>query len=234
MIILPYGERALLVNFEQQIDPDINQKVINLHHALTGEPGVTFTIPAYASLTVGFDPAQVTFDELKEIIIDKGSSSKGVNYTANTYLIPVCYDHKMAPDMEEVCQLTGLNEEEIIRLHTSHTYRVFMLGFVAGFAYLGSLPEALQCPRKQSPRKVVPQGAVGLAGFQTGIYPTEAPGGWQLIGQTPVKTFDPAKDEPVVLKPGDQVRFRAIPEAEYDSIQDSVKFGTYDWEVIHA
>ena len=230
MIILPYGDSALLVNFEQRIDEDINQRVIGLQKILESQEGVTFTIPAYCSLTIGFDAAIINAAQLTEFIQHQEQTSSGTQ-TGTTYMVPVCYEGDFAPDMQEVCELTGLAKEEIIRLHSSTAYRVFMLGFIAGFAYLGKLPEALQCPRKQTPRKVVPQGAVGLAGFQTGIYPADAPGGWQLIGQTPLKTFQPHEKIPVKLQPGDKVQFRAVTEAEYESIRDSVQFGTYEWEV---
>ena len=234
MIILPYGESALLVNFEQKIDEAVNARVIRLHQALQNIAGIRYTIPAYASLTVGFDSQQVSADELRELIYSINLQDKNAGTEGERYVIPVCYEGDFAPDMQEVSELTGLEKPEIISLHTGTPYRVFMLGFIAGFAYLGSLPEALQCPRKQSPRKQVPQGAVGLAGFQTGIYPTDAPGGWQLIGQTPIKTFDPKAKVPVKLQPGDQVRFKAISQAEFESISDSVKFGTYEWEVLHG
>ena len=230
MIILPYGDSALLVNFEQRIDEDINQRVIGLQKILESQEGVTFTIPAYCSLTIGFDAAIINAAQLTELIQHQEQTSSD-RQLGTTYTVPVCYEGDFAPDMQEVCELTGLAKEEIIRLHTSTAYRVFMLGFIAGFAYLGKLPEALQCPRKQTPRKVVPQGAVGLAGFQTGIYPADAPGGWQLIGQTPLKTFQPHEKIPVKLQPGDKVQFRAVTEAEYESIRDSVQFGTYEWEV---
>jgi len=230
MIILPYGDSALLVNFEQRIDESVNQRVIHLQKTLVGQEGITYTIPAYCSLTVGFDANVISENQLREFILDIEHIDAPVD-KGTTYVVPVCYEGDFAPDMDEVCELTGLDKEEIIKLHTSTPYRVFMLGFIAGFAYLGKLPEALQCPRKQTPRKAVPQGAVGLAGFQTGIYPTEAPGGWQLIGQTPLKTFDPSQDMPVRLQPGDHVLFKAISEVEYEGISDSIKFGTYEWEV---
>ena len=234
MIILDYGESALLVNFEQRVDAAINERVIHLHQELTETPGVTYTIPAYASLTVGFDADQISAEALKELIYAIKLSDKQNQSAGKTYVIPVCYEGVFAPDMAEVSELTGLDKEKIIELHTSSTYRVFMIGFVAGFAYLGTLPEQLQCPRKQTPRKVVPRGAVGLAGFQTGIYPTDAPGGRQLIGQSPVKTFDPLADMPVVLQPGDQVKFKAISVAAFEDISDSIRFGTYEWEVQHG
>lgn len=234
MIILSYGENALLINFEQKIDAEINAKVIRLHQALFEIPGIRFTIPAYASLTVGFDRNQLDADELRELIYSIDLQDKNMAASRNHYVIPVCYEGAFAPDMNEVEEITGLDKAEIIAMHTSITYRVFMVGFVAGFVYLGSLPEALHCPRKKSLRKHVPQGAVGLAGLQSGIYPIDAPGGWQLIGQTPLKNFDPKAEVPVKLQAGDQVQFRAVSVSEFEHIKDSLTFGTYEWEVQHG
>lgn len=234
MIILPYSDNAMLINFEQEINQKINQRVIALHRQVSQIKAVTDTIPAYCSLTIIFEPDLISFKALKQEVLnltqkDNKQTDKGLTYT-----IPVCYDEPYAPDMEEVCAITGLRPDEIVTAHTNESYQVYMLGFVAGFAYLGSLPKKLQVSRKATPRKKVPAGSVGLAGVQTGIYPTEAPGGWQLIGQTPVKTFDPKLENPVLLKPGDRVQFRAIDQVEFETIADSVKFGTYKPEVSHG
>ena len=234
MIILPYGDSALLINFEQIVDEAVNQQVIALHNILKHWPEVKFTIPAYCSLTVGFEKALTSQTELKEKISATDLSPISTAEQQRTVHIPVCYEGDLAPDMRDVAEISGLSHEEIIVQHTAQPYRVFMLGFVAGFAYMGKLPEALQCPRRHTPRKEVPEGAVGLAGFQTGIYPTIAPGGWQLIGQTPVKTFDPVEQNPSLLQPGDLVQFRAISRTEFDTITDSVRIGGYKPEVSHG
>lgn len=234
MIILPYGDNALLINLDQRIDEVVNAQIISLNEAITHLSGVIYTIPAYCSLTVGFNSALTSFTELKEIISTLNLKPGLAEGQQDIYHIPVCYQGQYSPDMEGVMDLTGLTAEEIIARHTQLPFRVFMIGFVAGFAYLGSLPKALYCPRKTNPRKLVPEGAVGLAGYQTGIYPTDAPGGWQLIGQTPVPTFRPNEDVPALLNPGDYVQFRSVSVEEYESIETQIKEGTYQTEVTHG
>lgn len=234
MIILPYGDNALLINLDQRIDEIVSAQIISLNEAIGHLPGILYTIPAYCSLTVGFDPALTSFTELKEIISTLNLKPGLAEDQQDIYHIPVCYQDQYSPDMEGVMDFTGLTAEEIIAQHTQLPFRVFMIGFVAGFAYLGSLPKALYSPRKTNPRKLVPEGAVGLAGYQTGIYPTDAPGGWQLIGQTPVPTFRPNEGVPALLKPGDYVQFRSVSVEEYESIETQIKEGTYKMEVTHG
>ncbi len=234
MIILPYGDSALLINLDQRIDEVINAQVIALDEAIRHLPGVTFTIPAYCSLTVGFDTELTTFDTLKEHIGTLNISGGKPEAAKVVYHIPVCYEAPYAPDMEAVTEFTGLAAEEIIAQHTAAPFRVFMIGFIAGFAYLGSLPKVLYCPRRTDPRRLVEEGAVGLAGYQTGIYPTNAPGGWQLIGKTPVPTFRPDNEVPALLKPGDYVQFKSISEEEYISIEEEIKGGTFEPEVSYG
>ncbi|GAB5522158.1 MAG: 5-oxoprolinase subunit PxpB [Roseivirga sp.] len=234
MIILPYGDSALLINLDQRIDEVVNAQVISLDEAIRHLPQVTYTIPAYCSLTVGFDPELINFNTLKDLIATLNLKQGKTSEAKQTYHIPVCYEGTYAPDMEAVMEFTGLTKEEIIAKHTEVPFRVFMIGFVAGFAYLGSLPKALYCPRRTDPRKLVQEGAVGLAGYQTGIYPTDAPGGWQLVGKTPVPTFRPSEAVPALLKPGDYVQFRPISAEEYESIESDIKSGTYRQEVSHG
>ena len=139
-----------------------------------------------------------------------------------------------APDLDDVARFSNLSRAEIIKLHTAKTYRVFMLGFIAGFAYMGTLPDQLNSTRKASPRLKVPAGSVGLAGLQTGIYPTEAPGGWQIIGRTPLDIFDPQRDQPTLLLPGDQVSFRPIVQDEFQIIRLKIETGIFEMEVADA
>ena len=145
--------------------------------------------------------------------------------------IPVCYETPFDLDTKEVEEITGLTKKEIITTHTGHTYQVFMLGFLAGFAYMGENDQRLHCPRKMNPRKEVPQGAVGLAGVQTGIYPVQAPGGWQIIGRTPVPLFNPSSSQPAQLKPGLKVRFRAISLDEFKLIELKLSENLYRLEL---
>ena len=236
MKFLRYGDSALLINFDQKIDEQINKQVIALHRALeiSGIQGITFLIPAYCSLTVGFNPTLINFETLKTTIVSFAKEEIDHNAATKdkTIKIPVCYDPPFSLDFEEVMSHTQLCKESIISIHTSTTFRVYMLGFVAGFAYMGTLPELLRCPRKSVPRKQVPMGSVGLAGLQTGIYPTNAPGGWQVIGQTPLMMFDPEKPNPSLLQPGNLVRFESISQDEFEQIKRLQSVGEYKLEVI--
>lgn len=233
MKIQPFGDSALLITFEKVIDITVNQKVINLYLTLKAKVGFDYLIPAYNSLTVGVDRSIWSLsDAISEVRkYEEEVRESGVTQNHNSYVIPVCYEPPFSPDLEEVSQLTSLSPQQIIDIHTKSVFRVYMLGFVAGFAYMGSLPDVLICPRKDTPRLKVPEGAVGLAGKQTGVYPTEAPGGWQIIGQTPLKMFDPLRSETSLLKPGDEVRFRAIGKDEFKIIQLKIETGIFEMEV---
>jgi len=213
MTIKALGDSAILVEFEQVIHPKINAKVIQLHKALkkAALKGVTFSTAAYCSLTIGFNPQETTFDFLKGMV-EKWNVEPQKNIAGQGSLIrvPVCYEAEFAPDLEEVSQQTGLSPQEIIALHTDHSFRVYMLGFLPGFAYMGPVPDRLYCRRKAHPRAKIPVGAVALAGQQTGIYPVVSPGGWQIIGRTPIRPFQPEKAAPFFFHPGDLIRFFPI------------------------
>lgn len=209
MTIQPFGDRALLINWEQRIDPELNATVHAWQQAIeqAAIKGVAYSIPAYCSLTVVFNPLQIAFDALAEKIKNFKTPKQSTGHTGRTLEIPIEYD---GADLPKVAKRTGLSEPEIIGLHSNRPYRVYLIGFLPGFPYLGPLPEALHCPRKSTPRQSVPAGAVGLAGAQTGIYPFEAPGGWQIIGQTPLKVFDAEAQDPFLLRPGDTVIFKPV------------------------
>jgi inhibitor of KinA len=145
--------------------------------------------------------------------IDPAAASRALQTPVR---IPVCYDAELGPDLAAVASFAGVSEADVVRVHTGATYRVFMLGFVPGFAYLGTVDERIAMPRRAAPRVRVPAGSVGIAGAQTGVYPAETPGGWQLIGRTPLKPFDPLREDPFLMKSGDAVQFFAIDRAEYD------------------
>lgn len=236
--ILPYGDTALLINFEQKIDRQIHAQVLALQSALAGVPGIRYMIPAYCSLTVAFDPENTTYKTLHEQIewalahthmatpiavaglSDKQSGIHTYHATRNSHhVIPVCYDPGFSPDLHEVSAQTGKTIEEIIGTHVNTEFYVYMLGFMPGFAYMGDMPEEFSCGRKEKPRARVPAGSVGLALRQTAIYPFESPGGWQLIGRTPVRMFDPSLGTGSLLRAGDTVRFRRITSSEFSEYQ---------------
>lgn len=238
MEIKRYGDQALLVNLEQEIDEDINKRVIALNQALEkeGPKGLKYTIPAYCSLTLAYDPMKTDFDtlriKLEEIALNIADLETDTQ--TRTLNIPVCYEDPFALDFEEVMSQTNLSREEIVSLHTNTQFRVFMLGFMPGFTYMGKLPKSLFCKRKQNPRLRVPKGAVGLAGFQTGIYPSELPGGWQIIGRTPLPLFDPQAENPFLFQAGDRVRFISISAMAYKDLEIQVENGDWEYTQIFA
>ena len=226
------GDRAFLINFEQKIDPLIHAQVMRLVQQIEQASivGIHFCIPAYCSVTVGFAPDVLNANELKDRLeFWLRSESLSSQHKSSRHLtIPVCYEDSYALDMKEMIQFKGISRQEIIQLHSSTVFTVYMLGFIPGFAYMGILPEALQCVRKSSPRLRVPKGSVGLAGFQTGIYPSEAPGGWQVIGRTPITIFDANRSQISLFQTGDQVRFQPISGSEFVMIESLIENNQFD------
>jgi KipI family sensor histidine kinase inhibitor len=145
--------------------------------------------------------------------------------------IPVCYGGEYGPDLERIAAHAGLSTSEVIRIHSGRDYLIYMMGFLPGFCYLGGLDERIHTPRLSSPRLRIPAGSVGIGGSQTGIYPMDSPGGWQLMGMTPVKTYDPARETPILVEAGDYIRFVPVSEAEYFDIKAAVDAGTYQVRV---
>jgi len=221
--IQEFGDGALLINFEQKIDAQIHHLVKSYFHLINDLTEVTYQIPAYCSITVVFDEYQTSFQQLKTKIEKLELPPEESHSNFKTIEIPVCYEKEFAPDMDELSQHLKLSPEEIISLHTSETYDVYMMGFLPGFPYLGKLPKTLECKRKATPRKLVKAGSVGIAGTQTGIYPSDAPGGWQLIGQTPISIFNPHQEEAFLMKMGDKIQFTSISAEEFKNIQQNDK-----------
>lgn len=228
--IFPLGENAVTIDFGNVIDEDINKKVNALFNwwKENNLSGVKDIIPAYSSLTLIYDTEtirnqsadssafefikQKLEDSLKRVNWGKSSSSRQIE-------IPVCYYSSLAPDLQSLADEKKLPVEEVIQLHTSRTYRVYMIGFLPGFAYMGKVDARISMPRKINPRILVHEGSVGIAGEQTGIYPMDSPGGWNIIGQTPLRMFDPQKDDLVFLRAGDSVKFFSITLKEFQQIK---------------
>ena len=222
--ILTLGEQCLVVEFGRGMDPAWNDQALSLHRRLMEQPfpGYIESIPAYSSLTVCLDLERwcqsnphrnTTAVESVMLYLERlieGSDKDESVADEELMLVPVCYDVRVAPDLEQVAGLKGLAIEEVVRLHTSTTYRVYMNGFVPGFPYLGVLPAELEMQRKSTPALRIHAGSVAIAGRQTGIYPFETPGGWQVIGKTPWKLFDKSADPCCLLRPGMRVRFKAV------------------------
>lgn len=211
------GDRALLVELGDGISPLVNKKVRELFLCLKNNrvEGVVETVPGYRSLLIVYDPLKITLSALKERLnklhttIDRSEIPK-----PRTLEIPVVYGGECGPDLNWVAEYHKLSPEEVVRFHTGTTYQVYMIGFTPGFAYMGQLPEAIATPRRETPRTAVPRGSVGIAQSQTGVYPVESPGGWQIIGRTPLRLFDPEKWPPTPLGMGDLVKFLSIKEEE--------------------
>lgn len=221
---LPFGDTALLVEFGESISLEANRKVVALNEALlkTELPEVEELVPTYRSLLVRYNPLKTTYEQLvfrvREIekrLNDSTREVKGRNVT-----VPVVYGGEYGPDIDYVALSHGLTEDKVVRLHSGRDYRVFMLGFVAGFPYLGEVPDEIATPRLETPRLRVPTGSVGIAEKQTGIYPVEAPGGWRIIGRTALRLFDPLRHPPALLSSGDIVRFKPISEAEFKALKE--------------
>ena len=211
------GDRSLLVELGDTISPDVNRRVQRLMLQLqqAPPPGVREIAPGYRSLLVVYDPLSTAFAELTERIAE-ASVQQGLAGLpqAKLLIVPVFYGGNYGPDLEEVAGRLGIPADEVIRLHTETIYRVYMIGFTPGYPYMGELPAALAVPRRSTPRTRVPKGSVGIAQRQTGIYPVESPGGWQIIGWTPIELFDPSRQLPSLLEMGDRVKFEAVRQVE--------------------
>jgi inhibitor of KinA len=218
---LPFGDSALLIELGDAIDLETNIRVIALNDALlkTNIQGVEELVPTYRSLLVRYDPQKTSYEKLIDHARDiEKSLTPNMEKEGKRVLVPVVYGGKNGPDLSYVAKTHGLTEEQAIKLHSGETYRVYMIGFVAGFPYLGEVVDEIATPRLETPRLKVPAGSVGIAEKQTGIYPCEAPGGWQIIGRTAIRLFNPANEPPALLSAGDSVKFKPISEKEYNAL----------------
>jgi KipI family sensor histidine kinase inhibitor len=209
------GDAALVVEFGDKIDPAINRLVHALACALADNPlpGLGEAVPSYRSLLVHYNPLSLSYAEVESFVSQAlGRCEDAPLPEPRLVEVPTIYGGERGPDIGFVAEQNGLAIADVIRLHSGATYTVYMLGFTPGFPYLGGLPDALITPRLETPRQRVPAGSVGIAGAQTGVYPLATPGGWRLIGWTPVVLFDPARTPPALLQPGDRVRFVPVSE----------------------
>lgn len=208
--ILPLGDSAILVRLGDEIDFGVNQRV----HALADligfsqVDGVIETVPGYAALLVHYDPLVLSYSQVRDFVRGKVfQAEETVVRKPRQIQVPVRYGGEYGVDLESVARHLRVQAGDVIRLHTQRTYTVYMMGFTPGFPYMGKLDDALVMPRLETPRTRVPAGTVAIAGSQTGIYPVVSPGGWQLIGWTPLNLFDPRSDAPFLFAPGDEVKF---------------------------
>ena len=220
-VIAPLGDSALQITLGDRLDPLINARV----HRLAGRiraaevPDLTDLVPAYATLTVHYHPLRWRFDALARTLTALIDTENRLETRQGAEVVlPVCYGGHFGPDLEVVAAHAGLSPEAVIQRHSAAVYRVYFLGFTPGFAYLGGLDPALAMARRSTPRPAVAAGSVGIAGLQTGVYPHATPGGWQLIGRTPLRLFDPHRTPHCLLAPGDTLRFSAIDAAAFDAL----------------
>lgn len=227
----PLGDSAVIVQLGNSISEDTHQAVRNLSIYLENTPveGMIDFVPAFTTVTVYYNPIEVINQEKDESpyetvckrlkrVLETMKLSKSKE--AKTVEIPVCYGGELGPDLEEVANHNHLSTDEVIEIHSNGEYLVYMIGFAPGFPYLGGMSEEIATPRKETPRTTIPAGSVGIAGSQTGIYPIETPGGWQLIGQTPYTLFDIDREPPTLLEAGDTIRFKPISLTEFEKWKD--------------
>jgi len=212
------GDRGLLLEFGEEISSETNEKVRRMALAIQTEAikGIIETVPTYRSLLIIYDPLILSIDDLKKGLekLEYGLRQTPFPEPKLTR-IPVVYGDPYGPDLDFVAQYHRISHNEVIQLHCSKPYFIYMIGFMPGYPYMGELPDALITPRLKTPRLSVPAGSVAIAQKQTGIYPMESPGGWQIIGRTPVKIFDPRSEPPALLQMGDLVQFYPISEKEF-------------------
>jgi inhibitor of KinA len=237
--IVPLGDRGLLIQLEQRIDEEINQQVLCLAKEIQSLQirGIEEIVPAFASLAIYYNPFVISYRELIHLLrgIKGPTKTATVQEIKRVVSIPVLYGGVKGPDLLYVAEYHGITAEEVIRLHTGERYRVYMLGFSPGFPYLGGLTPKLHTPRLSTPRVKVEAGSVGIAGSQTGIYSLSTPGGWRIIGHTPVPLFDPTNDQqPTLLQAGDYIRFESISEAEYEELRKRIETRTYQPVITEA
>jgi inhibitor of KinA len=231
--IYSLSERAVTIEFGNEISEDTLQRISSFNQSLRQKPFTGFytSVAAYTTLSVFFNPLQVIAEDMLpgDDCFEKVSGylkflnnkpQREQSYPSKTITIPVCYGGPLGWDLEEVAHVNKLSIEQVIELHSTVIYKVYMIGFVPGFAYMGGMSALIATPRKSTPQKAIPAGSVGIAGEQTGIYPLETPGGWQIIGQTPLKMFDANRTQPALLKAGDNVIFQPISEQVFNTLSD--------------
>ncbi|WDP88838.1 MAG: 5-oxoprolinase subunit PxpB [Desulfobacter sp.] len=227
-VFRPAGDRGLLMEFANFIDPEVNTRIRAVAGRLAQEMprGVEEIIPTYCSLVLIYDPLITDPDTLIPLLEQTNAGLAGMPLPEPEVVeLPVCYHESFGPDLAHVAEVNGLTPQEVVAVHTAPLYPIYMIGFTPGFPYLGGLSEKIHTPRLSTPRTRVPAGSVGIANNQTGIYPIDSPGGWQLIGRCPVKLFDPRRENPILLKAGDRLRFKPITLDEFRRMADAARAG---------
>jgi KipI family sensor histidine kinase inhibitor len=216
--VVAAGDSALLVHLHARLDPATSGRVLALARAIEIRHGsvVRDLVVGYCSLTVYFDPRAVDAEWLGDAVRAAAEEiGDAVEVEGALVDVPVCYGGELGPDLPDVARAAGCSAAQVVVLHTGRVYRVYLVGFIPGFPYMAAVDSRIALPRRASPRQTVPAGSVAIAAGQTGIYPAETPGGWHLIGRTPIRPYDPSRAQPFLFRPGDRVRFHAISPEEY-------------------
>jgi KipI family sensor histidine kinase inhibitor len=225
---LASGDTALVVEFGNTVDRAVNARVLALADRIDAAAiaGVVELVPTFRSLMVHYDPVKASAarlrDEIERLLDGLGAAER----RGRLWDLPVCYEGELGPDLDDVARATQLTTREVVALHSGETYLIYCIGFLPGYPYMGDLPAALELPRRPTPRIRLAPGSVCIAVRMTGIYPLESPGGWHLLGRTPVRLFDRRRRDVVLLAPGDRVRFRSIARAEFDRLEAAAEAGT--------
>lgn len=226
------GDKALTIEYGNEISEDISSRVRSMMVALESNKidGIIETVPTYRSLMVHYDALTIGYDDLVKKLKDLEKKLENISLPKPKVIeIPTVYGGQYGPDIENVANHNKITVDEVIKIHSSKEYLIYMLGFTPGFPYLGGMDERIATPRLDSPRTKIHKGSVGIAGSQTGIYPIDSPGGWQLIGKTPLKLYESKREIPILLKAGDYIKFVPISEDKYKKIEDSINSENYKY-----
>jgi len=233
--IMPTGDRALTVELGNEIDEQINARLMGLIKRLTDMriKGIEEFVPSFRAVLIHYNPAILSYAKVSDIVNKAFEEPFGESsHHKRIVEVPVCYDKEYGPDIEDVARHAKLSVEEVISIHTAKPYLVYMLGFQPGFPYLGGLDERIHTPRLETPRIKLEAGSVGIGGGQTGLYPMESPGGWRIIGVTPVRCYNPEKEKPIPYMAGDHIKFTSITKKEFDELREMDLRGEYEFKVI--
>lgn len=233
--IMPAGDAALVVEFGDIIDENVNAHVHALARKIEEQhiEGIMEVVPTFRSVLVQYDVFVCSYSQIRDVVHSLADNLNVLDKTAKKIVkIPCCYGARFGQDLSDMEKLTGLDRDEIIAIHSSTDYKIYMLGFLPGFVYLGGLDKRIEVPRLKTPRVKIRKGAVGIGGNQTGIYPMDSPGGWRLMGATPIDLYDEKRETPILLAAGEYIRFVPTSILDYYDIRQEILKGTYRLEVV--